>query len=76
MSKKAKAAGQIPAASDSQKQKRFWVFVASYGAACITMPFVLPYTGVTLPFGELVVLSVITFVMCIGITWLTLRLKK
>jgi hypothetical protein len=73
---KEKAAGQIPAASDSQKRNRFWLLVAAYGASCVIMPFLLPYTGVVLPFGELAIVSITTFFICVGITWFTLRLKK
>ena len=76
VSKRAKTAGEIPTASATQKQKKFRVLVASYAAACVTMPFVMPFTGVALPFGELVVFSIITFFMCIGITWMTMRLQR
>jgi hypothetical protein len=61
LSKAAKTAGQIPAATDSQKQKRFWIFVTAYGAASVATPFLLPFTGVRLPLGTLVVISIIAF---------------
>jgi hypothetical protein len=73
---KAKKAGEIPAMSTSQKQKKFWMLVAVYAASSVPMPFLLPLTGVSLPFSELVVLSIITFFLCIGITWLTMKLTK
>jgi threonine/homoserine/homoserine lactone efflux protein len=76
VSKKAKTAGEIPAASISQKQKKFRVMVIACAFACATSPFVLPYSGVVLPFWELVLLSVISFFMCVGIIWLTMRLKR
>jgi hypothetical protein len=76
VSKKAKTAGEIPAASVSQKQKKFRVLVIACAFACATSPFVLPYSGVVLPFWELVMLSVISFFMCVGIIWLTMRLKR
>ena len=73
---KAKAAGKIPITSPSQKQKKFWILVAAYGVACIIAPFLLPFTGVSLPFDELLVLSVITFFICTGITYLTVKAQK
>jgi hypothetical protein len=76
-SKKAKATGQIPEQSDVQKRTRFSVMVVTLGATCVTMPFVMPWTtGVALPFGEWVVISIFTFFMCIGILWLTMKMKK
>jgi hypothetical protein len=75
-SKKAKAAGQIPASSDSGERKRFALMVASCALACIAAPFVLPSTGVTLPFWELVVISVAAFLLCIGAIWLGMKMRK
>ena len=73
--KKAKAAGQIPTASDSQKRKRFSLMVASCAVACVAMPFLLPATGVALPFAELVVISVVPFFICIGAIWLGMKMR-
>ena len=75
-SKKTKTAGEIPAASVTQKQKKFRVMVIACAFACATSPFVLPYSGVILPFWELVLLSFISFFMIVGIIWLTMRLKR
>ena len=75
ITKKAKETGQVPASSDSQRRKRFGLLVASSAVACIAMPFVLPSTGVALPFGTLVVISVVSFVLCIGAIWLGMKIK-
>jgi|GEM_PF-6093238 hypothetical protein len=76
-SKKAKVAGQIPEQTEFQKRKRFSVMVATLGATCVTIPFVLPLiTDVTMSFGELVVISGFTFFMLVGVFWLTMKMKK
>jgi len=75
-SMQAKTAGEIPAASVSQKQKKFWVMVITGAFTCAACPFVLPYSGVVLPFWELVLLSVLSFFMLVGIVWLAMRLQK
>ena len=76
ISLKAKAAEQIPVTPASQKQKKFWILIIAYGITCIAMPFIIPLTGVSLPFRELVIFSAITFFICIGITYFTMRLQK
>jgi hypothetical protein len=73
---KAKKAGQIPTISASKKRSKFWILVATYSVACLSMPFLLPLTGVSLPFDKLLVLSVITFFICVGITYFTIKLQK
>jgi len=71
--KKAKAAGRIPTASESQKRKLFVLAVALCALVCVTAPFVLPSTGVTLPFAEQVIISVVTFFICVLAIWFGMK---
>jgi hypothetical protein len=74
-SKQAKAAGQIPPVSGMDRRKRFLLMVGSCALACIAMPFVLPATGVALPFSTLIMISVVSFLICTGAIWLGVRIK-
>jgi hypothetical protein len=79
ISKKAKAAGQtplFPTPSETQKRKKFGLMIGSCALVSIAAPFWLPYTGVTLPFGELVIISVSSFFICIGAVWLGMKMRK
>ena len=73
--RKAKESGQIPASSDSQRRKRFFLIIGSCAAACIATPFILPAAGVVLPFGTLVVISIVSFVLCIGAIWFGMKMR-
>lgn len=75
-SKKGRATGQIPAASDTQKRKQLILIVASCAVGCSVMPFLLPVTGLSLPFGEVVVISIISFFVCVGAAWLGMKMQK
>ena len=68
-SKKAKVAGELSAWSDAQRRKRFGAMVVACAVACIAMPLVFPFTGLTLPFGQLVAVSTVSFIICIGALW-------
>jgi len=69
--KKARAAGEIPAATDSQKQKKFRIMLITCAVGCAATPLLLPYMGVAFPFLEAVIVSVISFFMLAGAMWLT-----
>lgn len=73
--KKAKAAGQLPAVSESQKRKQLSLMVVSCAAMCVAMPFVMPLAGLRLPFAELVIISIVSFFLCLGAFWLGSRMK-
>ena len=77
INKKAKTGGEplFPAPTVAQKRKRLGLMVVSCGAVSITAPFWLPYTGVTLPFTELVVISIVSFFICLGAVWLGMKMR-
>ena len=78
ISKKSKAAGQtplFPTPSEAQKWRKLRWTIITCAAVTIAAPFWLPYTGVTLPFGELVIISISSFFVCIGGVWLGMRMK-
>ena len=74
-SKQAKTSGQIAPLSEVQRRKRFLLAVGSCAVACIATPFILPATGVKLPFRELAVIGIISFLLCVGAIWLGMKMK-
>ena len=78
ISKKAKASGQaplFPAPSQSQKRKRLVLMIFLGAVVCISAPFWLPYTGVTLPFSELLIISISSFFVGAGAVWLGMKMR-
>jgi len=73
--KKAKAEGQIPQVPESQKRRRIGLAVACCAVACFSMPFLLPVTGVVLPFTTEVVISAVSFFFCVGAIWLGIKMS-
>ncbi len=71
--RKAKKDERIPTLSGSQKRKKFVLLAACSGAACVAYPFMAPSLGVSLPFDEAIVISVISFVFCMGCIWFGLK---
>ncbi len=69
------ATGQIPMVPDPQKRKRFALMVALCAVTCAAMPFILPFTGVVLPFTKLIIISVVSFFICIGAVWLGTKMR-
>lgn len=59
--------------SPPRPTSRIWMLIAIYAVTCALCPFMLPYSGLHLPFSELVVISVITFIICVTITVFTAR---
>jgi hypothetical protein len=41
-----------------------WLLLIVLFLSCAATPFVLPYTGITLPFPQLVIVAIISFVVC------------
>ena len=76
MKRKAMAAGLVRAPSEAAKRKYFWLFSVVVVCTCLSGPLILPFTGVRLPFWELVVVSIVTFVMMTAILWCGLMMKK
>jgi len=74
--RKARIAGQIPATTNTQKRKQFVLVVITCAIGCSIMPFVLPATGVQLPFRELVIISLLSFVITIGAFWFGQKMRK
>jgi len=72
---KAKAAGEIPQMSEAQTKKWLVFAVAVVAVACVAGPFVMPSTGVRLPFHVWVVISIFTFVLSTAAVWLGLRMR-
>jgi asparagine N-glycosylation enzyme membrane subunit Stt3 len=78
VSKKAKTTGQtplFPAPSESQKRKKLGLMLVSGAVVCIAAPFWLPSTGVSLPFGELVIISILSFFIGVGAVWLGMKMR-
>ncbi len=61
--KKRRDPGFIPA-TPSKNRRYTWLLLIVLFCSCLTYPFILPYTGITLPFGQLVLISAVTFIMC------------
>jgi threonine/homoserine/homoserine lactone efflux protein len=76
VSKKAVQSGQVTPLSEVQRRKRFFLMAVVCAVACVAMPFVMPLTGVSLPFGQMAVVSVISYGLCLGAMWMGLRMKK
>ncbi len=74
-SKKAKESGEVAPLPDAARRKRFWLMIGCCAVACAVMPFVLPVTGVTLPFATRVIICLVSFVLCIGAVWLGTRMR-
>ena len=53
----------IPA-TPSKNRRYTWLLLIVLFFSCLTWPFILPYTGITLPLSQLVVISAVTFIMC------------
>ena len=77
LTKKAKDSGQTAptAPPEGQKRKRAVGMIGAAAIACAAGPFVLPATGVTLPFGVLVAISLVSFLFFIGLIWLSLKVR-
>jgi hydrogenase/urease accessory protein HupE len=63
-------------ASDSPPARptnRIWMLIAIYAVTCALCPFVLPYSGLNVPFSELVIISVIPFIICLTVTFFSAR---
>jgi len=58
------------------KAKRFWLIIAVVAVSSVAFPFISPYTGTTLPFPQLVIISLVTFVLVAGIVVVTIRRQK
>jgi len=76
VSKKAVQSGQVTPLSEVQRRKRFFLMAGACAVACVAMPFVMPLTGVSLPFGQMAVVSVISYGVCLGAMWMGLKMRK
>ena len=74
--KQIKASGQIPPSSASQKQKKFWMMLAVYGATCASMFFLMPYLGIRLLSLTRAVVCAFSFFICVVIALVTLKSKR
>jgi FtsH-binding integral membrane protein len=71
---KAQAADIPPDASAGPRRaKRLWLVIAVMAVSCAASPFIMPYTGTTLPFPQLVIISAVTFVLCVGLAIFIVR---
>jgi hypothetical protein len=50
-------------ATPAQNRRYMWFLVVVLFVSCVAWPFVLPYTGVTAPFSELVITSAVIFIV-------------
>jgi len=50
-------------ATPSQNRRYMWLLLAVLFISCVSSPFVLPYTGVTVPFEQRVIISAVVFVV-------------
>ncbi len=71
---KAKKAGQLPMAPVSTLRKRFLLMVLLCGVTSALSPFILPTTGLRLSSGQMVFVSITTFIVSIGAVWLGMKL--
>lgn len=76
VSKKAVESGQVTPLSEIQKRKRFILMAGVCAVACVAMPFLMPMTGVSLPFAEMVVVSVFSYAICLGAMWMGMKMRK
>jgi hydrogenase/urease accessory protein HupE len=53
--------------SPGKRRKQTWLLIGVVFVAAAASPFVMPYTGVKLPFAQEVVTSIITFAICVCI---------
>jgi len=69
LQRRAKKSGEHMSSSVSPRQKRkyTWLQIGVVFVACAISPFILPYTGVRLPFAQEIVTSIITFAICVCI---------
>src|ERR1700722_1688144 len=66
---RARDSGQLPARTAHQQIRRFWLLVGTDGLACVGMPFVLRFTSLNLPLSQRIIISVIAFTICVGVSW-------
>ncbi len=50
-------------APPSQNRRQTWLLLIVVFFSCVTSPFILPYTGIVLPFWQLVIISAVSFVV-------------
>jgi FtsH-binding integral membrane protein len=50
-------------ATPAQNRRQMWLLLVVLLVSCVASPFFLPYTGITSPFGELVVISAVVFIV-------------
>jgi len=73
--KAATAAGvPIVVATPAQQKRITWLFVIIFVVGTLSSPFWLPYTGVLLPFRQMVVVSFISCIICLGVYFTARRL--
>ncbi len=70
---KARESGQLPAPTEHQQTRRFWLLVGTDGLACIALPFVLRFTGLNLPLSQRIIISAVAFIICVGVSWFGTR---
>jgi high-affinity Fe2+/Pb2+ permease len=73
--RRAKASGQLQTAQPTQQQyrHRFWLAIVLVVLAGLTLPFYAPYTGITLPFPQLVICAIISSALSVVIVVLSMR---
>jgi len=73
--KAASAAGTpIVKATPAQQKRTTWLVVIIFGVGTLLSPFWLPYTGVALPFPQMIVVSVISCIICLPVYFIARRL--
>jgi 4-hydroxybenzoate polyprenyltransferase len=56
-----------PTTTPTQNRRYTILMIAVVFVAAVTSPFILPYTGVRLPFVQEVLTSIIAFIVCVTI---------
>ena len=47
--------------------RRPWLIISVLALSCVSWPFIAPYTGTVLPFTQLVIIAIVTFILSVGI---------
>ncbi len=55
-------------ATPAQNRRHTWLLLIVLFVSCATSPFVLPYTGIILPFSERVIISAVIFIVFAPLT--------
>jgi hypothetical protein len=76
--RRARKRGDIspPTLTVRQYNRRVALMLVLVAAASLTSPFYLPYTGITLPFPQLVISAIITCAVCITAVLVAMRRHK